>query len=263
MTRALPLRLAAFALLGALGGCVTQNAQLADARLPLSADDCSHRTASGQTCHFRNAPLALEPRPVTLPGRPYTFYPTARELDFVDGKARGWSAPKRTLTDGASIPQVFVPVIGNPREPEFALAAALHDAYCGIGNEAGPAYHAATWQDVHRMFYDTLIAGGTSPQRAKIMFAAVWLGGPRWYPHSGAPDISMERLPDSEKRQALRAAIAYITATDLSLSDLIRMLDREERGMKARAQTIDRAEDRADDRASQPGAAKATAPTQG
>lgn len=248
MTRALPLRLAALALIGALGGCVTQPAQLADARLPLSPDECGQGAASGQTCRFRNAPVALDPEPVTLPGRPYTFYPTARELDFVDGKARGWSAPKRTLTDGASIPPVFVPVIGNPRDPEFALAAAMHDAYCGIGNEAGTAWHAAAWQDVHRMFYDTLVAGGTKPARAKIMFAAVWLGGPRWYPHSGAPDISMDRLPDSDKRQALRAAIAYIDGANPSLPDLIRMLDQQERAMKARALTIERAEGRAPQR---------------
>ncbi|MBL4929850.1 DUF1353 domain-containing protein [Fuscibacter oryzae] len=231
-----------------LGGCVSSPDRLADARLPLSPDECGQDTVSGQTCRFRNAPLALEPKPVTLPGRPYTFYPTARKLDFVDGKARGWTAARLTLTDGASIPPVFVSVIGNPRDPEFALAAAMHDAYCGIGNEAGPAYHAATWQDVHRMFYDTLVAGGTRPARAKIMFAAVWLGGPRWYPHSGAPDISMDRLPDSEKRQALRAAIAYINTANPSLPDLIRALDQQEREMKAHAQTIERAEDRASQR---------------
>lgn len=235
-----------------LGGCVSPPGKLADTRLPLSPDECGQGTAGGQTCRFRNAPLALEPKPVTLPGRPYTFYPTARELVFVDGKARGWTAARLTLTDGASIPPVFVPVIGNPREPEFALAAAMHDAYCGIGNETGPAWHAAAWQDVHRMFYDTLVAGGTKPARAKIMFAAVWLGGPRWYPHSGAPDISMDRLPDSERRQALRTVIAYINATNPSLPDLIRALNQQEREMKARIRTIERAEDRAPDREEPP-----------
>lgn len=231
----------------ALGGCVTSSSQLASARLPLSPDDCGQGTVAGTKCRFRNAPLALQPKPVTLPGRPYTFYPTARELDFVDAKARGWSAPRQTLTDGASIPPVFVPVIGNPRDPEFALAAAMHDAYCGIGNEAGTAWHAATWQDVHRMFYDTLVAGGTQPARAKIMFAAVWLGGPRWYPHSGAPDISMDRLPETDRRQALRAAITYIKTANPDLPDLIRLLDQQERSMKARALTLDRAEGRTPD----------------
>ena len=30
------------------------------------------------------------------------------------------------------------------------------------------------------MFYEGLLAGGTSTARAQLMYAAVWLGGPRW-----------------------------------------------------------------------------------
>ena len=109
------------------------------------------------------------------------FYPTANELKFVDSEKHPWIAPKGTLTDGASIPPVFVSVIGSPTSQEFVNAAAIHDAYCGIGNEKLPQYHTETWQNVHRMFYDALRVGGTSPKKAKIMFAAVYLGGPRWH----------------------------------------------------------------------------------
>jgi hypothetical protein len=171
---------AVFLALTGLAACVPTEGDLTSDKVPEVASECTAKTRSGSACVFRNAPLTLDPKPVKLSGRPYTFFPIARTLEFVDGKARRWTAPQGTLTDGASIPQVFVPVVGSPRTPEFAAAAAVHDAYCGIGNEDGAVFHAAKWQDVHRVFYDTLIAGGTPEVKAKLMFAAVWLAGPRW-----------------------------------------------------------------------------------
>jgi Protein of unknown function (DUF1353) len=177
--RRFALPAAALALLG-LTACVPTEADLTSDKVPDIASECTAKTRAGAQCAFRNAPLQLDPKPVKLSGRPYTFFPIARTLEFLDGKSRRWSAPQGTLTDGASIPQVFVPVVGSPRTPQFAAAAAVHDAYCGVGNEDGPVFHAAKWQDVHRVFYDTLIAGGTPEVKAKVMFAAVWLAGPRW-----------------------------------------------------------------------------------
>ncbi|MEZ5714109.1 MAG: DUF1353 domain-containing protein [Paracoccaceae bacterium] len=136
--------------------------------------------SSAPSCRFLNSPVKLEPTPVRLPKRPLPFYPTAQELDFVDAVERRWVAPKKTLTDGASIPEVFISVIGDPTSREFANAAAIHDAYCGVGNEKGPRFHSADWRSVHRMFYDALRVGGTPEVKAKVMYAAVYLGGPRW-----------------------------------------------------------------------------------
>lgn len=132
------------------------------------------------TCQFFEGPFQLSNQPVQVPTRAATFYPLARPLGFVDSGNGRWRAPQGTLTDGASIPGIFVAVLGSPRSREFANAAALHDAYCGIGNERLATYHTRDWQAVHRMFYDGLRVGGTDEVRAKIMFAAVWLGGPRW-----------------------------------------------------------------------------------
>lgn len=132
------------------------------------------------TCQFFFGPYLLTNRPVALPRRGLPFYPLARRLGFVDSGNGRWVAPAGTLTDGASIPPIFVPVLGNPRSKEFANAAALHDAYCGVGNEDLREYQSRNWRAVHRMFYDALRVGGTDEIRAKIMFAAVWLGGPRW-----------------------------------------------------------------------------------
>ncbi len=135
---------------------------------------------ASKTCAFINSPVPLKPEPVKLFARRNTFFPTAQPLEFVDARGKIWVAPESTLTDGASIPPIFVPIIGFPNSPEFANAAVLHDAYCGIGNERGQRYHSTTWQKTHRMFYDALRVGGTSEIKSKIMFAAVYLGGPRW-----------------------------------------------------------------------------------
>jgi hypothetical protein len=234
MTRRLPLRLAALLALTLPAACVDPAALQSGAGLASDPRECTAQgggPASGGGCRFRNTPLELGATPVTLPARPWPFFPMLREVDFQDGTGQTWVAPARTLTDGASVPPVFVPIVGDPRTPEFALAAALHDAYCGVGNEAGPVFHGARWQDVHRMFYDTLIAGGTAPVTAKVMFAAVWLGGPRWYPVSKAPDTRLDRLPDSDRRDAMRAAKALIEREDPPLPVLILFLEQQERDM--------------------------------
>lgn len=180
-------------------------------------------------CRFHNAPLQLQPDTVRIRGRLYDFNRLAAALQFTDGAGKEWQAPETTLTDGASIPPLFVPIIGFPREPEFEKAAALHDAYCGIGNEDGPVYHAKTWQEVHRLLYDALVADGTPTLKAKIMFAAVWLGGPRWYPN-GKTDSTLENLSPATKQSAMIKAAAYIGAKkpDMQqLVDYLTMLERE------------------------------------
>lgn len=189
-------------------------------------------------CRFSQSPLQVVDSPVRIPKRPYVFYPTAMPLNFVDATGSDWVAPPGTLTDGASIPAIFVSILGNPTAPEYINAAALHDAYCGIGNEGGPNYRQAPWKDVHVMFYDGLIVGGTSEIRAKIMIAAVWLGGPRWAAASSAVVSTQGRAPVSRggfvnrwdavpvwrKQEAMRHAKAYIEARRPPLPRLIRYL---------------------------------------
>ena len=77
------------------------------------------------------------------------------------------------------IPTKFVSIVGNPTSREFIYADAMHDAYCGIGNGAGPVCQQARWEDVHKMFDDGLVVGGAEPMTAKTIFVTVWLGG-RW-----------------------------------------------------------------------------------
>lgn len=216
-----------------LAGCVQTQADLAAARI--AADPAECRAPASSACFFRNSPVQLLPEKVRIAGRPLDFFPIATELEFVDGRNKKWVAPIRTLTDGASIPQIFVPIVGDPRDPSFVNAAAVHDAYCGVGNEAGPVYHAATWQEVHRMFYDTLVVGGTAEPKAQLMFAAVWLGGPRWYPNNRRNETSMERLPASLRRTALVETRTFISANEPSFQQLILYLKWKEWQMKRSA----------------------------
>lgn len=207
-----------------LSACVSTQEDLVTQRIAVS-EEC----LVGK-CRFNNAPLKLDPEKIRLKGRSYDFQRVAERLDFIDANGWNWHAPEKSLTDGASIPEIFVPLVGFPNEPRFVNAAALHDAYCGIGNETGPVYHAKTWQEVHRLFYDALVASGTPDGKAKIMFAAVWLGGPRWYP-MGAPDLTLEAISDADKKEAFLAAKAFIEAEKPDMPTLVEFLDDEVRKM--------------------------------
>lgn len=91
---------------------------------------------------------------------------------------RVWTAPVGTYTDGASIPQIFWSVIGGPFEGKYRDAAVNHDYECCAKQHS--------WPDVHRMFYDGMMARGVEHWRACLMYFAVYFFGPRW-PKPAAP----------------------------------------------------------------------------
>jgi arginine/ornithine N-succinyltransferase beta subunit len=66
--------------------------------------------------------------------------------------------------------------------------------------------------------------------KAKVMFAAVWIGGPRWYP-MGAPDLTLESVPDAAKKEAFLAAKAFIEGEKPSMPVLVEFLEEEVRKM--------------------------------
>lgn len=231
------LRPALVALAGviALAGCVTDQNQLAQARINTSARECRDLQDRSAACFFRNSPVRLENRIVRLPGRSLDFRRTTAPLEFVDGAGRQWVAPRQTLTDGASIPDVFIQIVGDPNSRDFVNAATVHDAYCGIGNEEGAVYHSQPWQDVHRVFYDSLIVSGTEPLRAKIMFAAVWLAGPRWDHIRRQETRATSPLPAAVLKAGMREAKQYIERSDPSMPQLIGYLHWLEWDMTRRA----------------------------
>ncbi len=94
------------------------------------------------------------------------------KLHFKDADNVEWEAKAGLVTDGASIPGVFQPIIGAPFDPFFIKAAIIHDHYCDR--------HVRPWRQTHKVFYDGLIDQGVSMAKAKTMYLAVMLGGPKW-----------------------------------------------------------------------------------
>lgn len=196
-----------------------------------AAPDCL--TGGGTPkCQFVDGPVSVAPK-ARLREAGRLFYPTQNALGFVDSRGQTWRAPRNTLTDGASIPPVFTSLIGHPQSRIFREAAAVHDAYCGIGNEGGAVYHRAHWEDVHRMFYDALIVNGTPPIKAKLMFAAVYLGGPRW--NDPARDLSA--VSDAALQQEMTWCIRWIRAKNPSRERIIEWMSGREKALKSGAQS--------------------------
>ncbi len=91
---------------------------------------------------------------------------------FHDDWGTAWTVPTGAVIDGASIPRVLWPFIGSPFVGDYRRASAVHDYYCAVKNRR--------WQAVHRMFYDALLASGVPGLLAKVLYGAVFAGGPRW-----------------------------------------------------------------------------------
>ncbi len=192
------------------------------------ADTCP-QPAGSDRCRFVDGPLRISGTPVYLDNRQGAFLPTLEQVSFVDARGQRWTAPPNTLTDGASIPPVFAPLIGDRQRREFVLAGALHDAYCGIGNEALSTYHTRPWEDVHRMFYEALLTAGTAPRRAKVMFAAVYLGGPRW----NDPARSLDMMSEEELMDEMKDNMRWIEEMDPDLDEIMVRMKAREADMRA------------------------------
>ncbi|HEY9218675.1 MAG TPA: DUF1353 domain-containing protein [Phenylobacterium sp.] len=83
-----------------------------------------------------------------------------------------WRVPKKAIVDGASIPRPFWSVIGGPFEGRYRNASVIHDYYCDRRSKP--------WEQVHKVFYDGMLAAGVERRIAKLMYGAVYFGGPRW-----------------------------------------------------------------------------------
>lgn len=148
------------------------------------------------------------------------------KLVFVDSSGVEWTAPKGTLTDGASVPRLALWLSDGRFESEFLKAAIIHDAYCQSENEkvTPNQFKKRPWQDVHRMFYEACLAGGTSSLKARIMFAAVWLGGPRW----DAQERNLDHISEERLKAEFDYCEKWITATNPSVAEIEAwMTDRE------------------------------------
>ena len=146
-----------------------------------------------------------------------------------DSKKRKWTAPKGTIADGASIPEWALSAVGCQFSEDFLDAAVNHDAYCGEANEKdGASFHQANWQDVHRMFYDACIKCGTSPLKASLMYAAVYVGGPDW----DDPDRGIAAVPQKAKVSCLKACAKWIESERPPIEEITKWMKEVEPSLR-------------------------------
>jgi hypothetical protein len=100
-------------------------------------------------------------------------------VTYQDPYEKIWEAPQGWVVNGSSIPRVFWTIIGSPYVGKHRNASVFHDVACDRKNDP--------WEAVHIMYYNACRLGGVSEEKAKLMFAAVWMGGPRWEP----PNLTM------------------------------------------------------------------------
>ncbi len=87
---------------------------------------------------------------------------------YEDPGNKRWSAPAGSVIDGASIPAPLWSVVGSPYTGEYRRASVVHDVACN--DPSVPR------KDADRMFYYACLAGGCSPEQARILYAGVRIG---------------------------------------------------------------------------------------
>lgn len=115
--------------------------------------------------------LQLKDNPADVSGRTKLL---VEDLYFVDSEQFVWKAGKGDLTDGATIPDLLKPFIGESFEPDFLPAAVIHDHY------TDRAHRVRSWRDTARVFFQAMLANNVNIVKAKTMYFAVYAFGPHW-----------------------------------------------------------------------------------
>jgi len=164
------------------------------------------------TAHFTPSEITLKESPGS------TFKElVGAALEFVDSDGLQWIAPVGTLTDGASVPRLALGVTDGRFENMFLKAAVVHDAYCqDINKDRSPGFQSRPWQQVHRMFYDACLAGGTPKLRASLMYSAVYWFGPRW----ADPGAEQQQVATDVARIGFAASKQWIEAEEPDIPEI-------------------------------------------
>lgn len=86
-----------------------------------------------------------------------------------------FEVPAHYLFDGASIPNIFRPLIGEPGHRKFLTPAAVHDFLYEHGDEYG--YPLSSRKVADDIFYELLENEGVSKWKRSLMFLGVRVGG--------------------------------------------------------------------------------------
>ncbi len=132
-------------------------------------------------------------------------------FSFVDAKGKSWDVPEGVTTDGASVPRwawsIFPPFAG-----KHLKAAVVHDHYCQTRTKS--------WKEVHRVFYDALLAAGVTKNSAKTMYAAVYYFGPRWLEDGTSPRSLTPPVSDKKALARIKNMEKWIKQYNPSLSEI-------------------------------------------
>lgn len=175
----------------------------------------------------------------------------AQPFAFVDAAKLKWNVPKEATVDGASIPRLLWPIIGGPFEGKYREASVIHDWFCDR--------RSRPWKAVHRMFYEAMLTSGVNAAQARVMYAGVYGGGPRWSEtvvsnnnleskviSVGDAEAPIGARPKAKPRKTtvvyempLNEAVFSRIATqvetpDLALDDIEALVDAETQGLKPR-----------------------------
>jgi hypothetical protein len=134
------------------------------------------------------------------------------KLRFTDVAGLSWEADAGLTTDGASIPSFFQPFVGKPFDAAFIKAAVIHDHYC--------VRHVRPWRVTHRVFYEGLLAQGVDKTKAKVMYYAVYLGGPKWVeliPGKKCDGNCVKTITDSNGKPVINFRTADYELFDMEL----------------------------------------------
>lgn len=108
------------------------------------------------------------------------------DFAFYDSTNFKWQAKAGDKIDGASIPEaIWSEIVGTPFIGDYRRASVVHDVACDK--------HIKTSKDAHRMFYEAMLADGTSPARALIFYTAVRLFGPQWEAAAGTSNLQFKK----------------------------------------------------------------------
>lgn len=135
------------------------------------------------------------------------------DFAFVDNSGRRWIAPAGRVINGASIPRGLWDIVGSPYDGAYREASVVHDVACDD--------KSATWQDVHYMFYLACKCGGLEANKAKVLFWAVWYGGPRWEKDEATAVTRRQEPPRPNlSEQEVRQMLERIEKENLSIDQL-------------------------------------------
>lgn len=142
----------------------------------------------------------------------HTEFKLLKDYWYIDSAGRKWTVPKGYVVNGASIPKAVWSVVGGPWSGKYRNAAVIHDYLTGE--------KISTSEIVHRLFYDSMRESGVSLVRARLMYAAVVVGGGVW---SDVAGFTGAADPIELSEEQLEALELKIVTEDLS-ADTIRKL---------------------------------------